>query len=146
MGRLRKFRGLPRGEQRLVLAAAALLAAARLGLWLLPFRTLHRVARAPGSRPLGAAPGQVAVPVERIVWAVGAASRVVPRSTCLVRALAARRLLGRHGHRSELRLGVARSRDGAFEAHAWLEQNDHVLIGGPVDQRFARLPSLEGDR
>jgi hypothetical protein len=127
-----------------VVSAATLLAVTRLALWLLPFRLVHRAAAARRRVPSGRCRARATVPAERIVWAVGAASRVVPRSTCLVRALAARRLLGRHGHPSELRLGVARGADGAFEAHAWLEQDGRVLIGGPVEQRFAPLPSLEG--
>jgi hypothetical protein len=81
--------------------------------------------------------------VERIVWAVGAAGRLVPRTTCLARALAAQALLARRGHASELRLGVAGGAGRVFEAHAWLERDGRVLIGGPVDERYVPLPAVD---
>ena len=49
--------------------------------------------------------------------------------TCLVRALALQRLLAEHGHRSELRIGVARG-PGGLLAHAWLVGEGEVLVGG----------------
>jgi hypothetical protein len=50
-------------------------------------------------------------------------------------------LLGRLGQRSELRLGVARKLGGQLEAHAWVETQGRIVIGGAVEgfQRFARL-------
>ncbi len=63
----------------------------------------------------------------RIAWAVPAAAQAVPRCTCLVRALAGRRMLWRRGIRSELRIGVAKSPD--FQAHAWLECDGTIVIG-----------------
>ncbi|HZS33220.1 MAG TPA: lasso peptide biosynthesis B2 protein [Methylomirabilota bacterium] len=138
MGRLRKFLHLPAAERRLLLAAVWLLALVRVALWAMPFRQLYgRVqARArPGARPT--------MPAERVIWAVTAADRFVPRSTCLVRALAGQILLARCGHASELRLGVAGG-GAAFEAHAWLEHDGRVLLGGPVEGRYTPLPSLHG--
>ena len=49
--------------------------------------------------------------------------------TCLVRALALQRLLAEHGHRSELRIGVAKG-DGGLLAHAWLVDGPEILVGG----------------
>ena len=144
MRRLARFLALPSAEQRLVLAAACLLAGVRLGLWILPFRRVHGAVGALASRPRPRAPSGPTI--ERIVWAVGAANCLVPRTTCLVRALAAQALLGRHGHTSELRLGVAGGAGRAFEAHAWLEHDGRVLIGGPVEARYAPLPALGSSR
>jgi hypothetical protein len=137
---LRRLLGLTGAERRLALSALGLLAAVRCGLWLLPFRTLYRLAEAAGrARPPA---GRLPVPRERVLWAVAATARFVPRPTCLVRALAARTLLARHGHPSELRLGVARGHGRAFEAHAWLEEDGRVLVGGPVDPRYVPLPPV----
>jgi hypothetical protein len=61
---------------------------------------------------------------------VATAARLVPGSTCLVRALAAQSLCRRFGYRPELRLGARRDDDGELEVHAWLEMDDEVLIGG----------------
>ena len=42
-------------------------------------------------------------------------------------------LLGRQGEPSELRLGVAKDDWGALQAHAWLESNGAVVVGGELD-------------
>ena len=71
------------------------------------------------------------VTAERVVALVTCADKHCPlRSTCLTRALAAHLLLARSGHESRLHIGVARDERGAFEAHAWLERNQQVILGG----------------
>jgi len=85
-------------------------------------------------------------PVETgiLIWAVGAAARRCPiRSTCLGEALVAEALLQRYGHKPVLCIGAKR-RDGRFEAHAWLEQDDAVLIGGPAAfiEQYTRFPEI----
>ncbi|MEM1115077.1 MAG: lasso peptide biosynthesis B2 protein [Bacteroidota bacterium] len=66
-----------------------------------------------------------------IVWAVDAvARRVVRQRPCLTQALVARHLLRRHGVESSLQIGAARDKDGAFRAHAWLEWEGEIVIGG----------------
>lgn len=141
MGRLGKFTALSPAERRLFVGTAMLLAAVRVGLWVLPFRSVHRALSALGNRPRTRGRGEP--PVERIVWAVGAAAQLVPRATCLVRALAAQALLARRGYASQLRLGVSGGSGRSFEAHAWIEQDGRVLIGGPVEARYVPLPALD---
>ena len=68
------------------------------------------------------------VPAALLLWAVRSVAARVPRSTCLVHAWAARRLLARHGYPSELRLGCLKIQ-GAFQAHAWLEYRGSVILG-----------------
>ena len=138
MGSLARFVALPARDRRLILAAAGLLAAVRVGLWVVPFRWVQgaiRSARHPLD-PRTAGPP----PLERIGWAVAVAGRRVPGSTCLVRALAAQGLFARHGYSSQLRLGVAHGPGRVFEAHAWLERDGQVLVGGPVDARYVPMP------
>ena len=73
-------------------------------------------------------------------WAVKAASRRMPfTATCLVQALALRMLLSRQGYDPHLRLGVAKDGDDRLEAHAWLEMDGQVLIGGEAGGRFVPL-------
>ena len=45
-----------------------------------------------------------------------------------------------HGHDSELHIGVAHE-DGAFAAHAWVEQDGRVLIGEAERRTYTRLVS-----
>ena len=79
-----------------------------------------------------------------LIWAIGAARRRCPlRTTCLGEALVAEALFRRHGFTPTLCIGAAR-REGRFEAHAWLEQDDAVVIGGPreIVEQYARFPEI----
>jgi len=67
-------------------------------------------------------------PLPKITWAVQVMGHFVPRSTCLVRALSGQILLARYGYSSLVKIGVSRSK-GEFEAHAWLEHGDEVVLG-----------------
>jgi hypothetical protein len=139
VSRLRKFLALAPEDRRLLLGAAGWLMATRLGLAVLPFGWLRTlVARA---RPTRAS--HPSSP-DRIAWAVAAAGRRIPGGTnCLVQAVAARVLLGRHGYSSRLRVGVARAPGGRLEAHAWVESDGRVLLGGPRVESYTPLPALE---
>jgi hypothetical protein len=140
MKQLGKLRRLPATQRRELLRALVLLWAVRLGLWMLPFDTLRRLLAAEQVVPR---PDRPAEPTERrVAWAVLAASRYVPRPTCLAQALAAQALLRRQGLPSQLRIGVARQEDG-LEAHAWLESQGRVVIGGGDLSRYVPLPRLE---
>lgn len=68
----------------------------------------------------------------RILWAVAAVSRrLVPGRPCLTQALAAQFLLRVRGAQSTvLRIGVARGPCGDVQAHAWLERDGTILLGG----------------
>ena len=141
MRRARRFLRLPPRDRRLLAEAAALVVLARLGLWLLPFRSvrglLARVpARATDARDDNTITG-------RIAWAVPVVSACVPAATCLTQALAAQALLARRGCPAELRIGVARGANGMLEAHAWVERDDRVVIGDRADlSRYSILQIL----
>jgi hypothetical protein len=125
----------------LLLQAGAIVLAVRVVLWVLPSATIVRIvrrvsdARAREKR----APRP---PVERVTSAVEAVSRRIPQATCLTQALSAQLLLRRFGYDSRLCLGVARSPRGQFRAHAWLERDGAVVIGGAESSAFTRLPAL----
>src|SRR5215204_1259008 len=130
MKRLRKFLHLPSGERRLLVKAALLLGAIRLGLWLLPFRTLRRMITQWSQVSGGLRKPDDQYSEERIVWGVTKASQYVPQATCLTQALAAQVLLARRGHPALLRIGFVKGEEDRLEAHAWLESRGEVLIGG----------------
>jgi hypothetical protein len=93
-----------------------------------------------------AQPGKGVRPsLEQIAWAVRAGSRYVPGAACLPQAWAARSLCLRYGYPAQLRLGVSKGESGALEAHAWVESDGKIVIGGLPDlSRYIPLPSLEG--
>jgi hypothetical protein len=85
--------------------------------------------------------------MRQVVWAVTVGSRYVPAATCLTQALVTQVLLSRRGHPASMRIGVARSEAGEFQAHAWVECRGRVVIGGAqAPLRFTPLPSLERER
>lgn len=68
---------------------------------------------------------------KQTVWAVDAvAKRILGDKPCLTQALVARHLLRDYGVETDLLLGAARKETGEIEAHAWLEREGIVVIGG----------------
>jgi hypothetical protein len=108
-----------------------------VGLWLMPFATLQRLLLR-WARPAGRTET-----AERLAWALAAAARRLPSPfrACLPQALAAEALLRRHGAPAELIIGVRRGptdpppsasivfRHRSFEAHAWVESGERVVVG-----------------
>ena len=89
-------------------------------LYLLPFSTVRKFsARISGQKGNG--------DLVDLVWAVNVAGEYVPRSTCLSKAMAAQILLSRHNYPSQLKIGVIK--EDEFEAHAWVEVEDEVVVG-----------------
>jgi hypothetical protein len=137
MGKLSKFRALPRPQRRLLVRTARLTATVSLALRLLPFTALQRWLQPKSASAAPAAPSK-----DDIVWAVTIAGRYVPGATCLVQALVAERMLKRAGHPAQLRIGV--SNQPTFRAHAWVESDGKVLLGETeVLAEFTSLPALK---
>jgi hypothetical protein len=128
------------GDWWLLLRAFTLTVGVRVALRLVPFRILRRVVHARRRPPTPGAPE-----VDRIAWAVQASARRVPDATCLTQALVAETLLHRAGHEAILHLGVARPGEGGggLDAHAWVESEGQVVVGGGELDRFTRLPVPE---
>jgi len=130
---LKRFFRLPEQEQLLVFQAFFAISLIRLSVALLSLRTVHRMAVTIAWRC------DESFSADRIVWAVRAAARFVPGSTCLVQALAAQALLIRHGFRPRLTIGVAKSEFDRFGAHAWVTSEDTVLIGEHQSENYTAL-------
>ena len=143
MRRLHKFMRLSRADRRLLLETAFLVGAVRLGLWLLPFRTVASLLR----RMVPAIPrpkDQRQDFIVRASQAVRVTSRMVPKATCLTQALATQVLVSRHGYEARLHIGVAKDGEERLEAHAWVVSNGRVVIGDRVDlSHYTALPPLD---
>ena len=142
MSRLYRFARLPWADQRLLIKSFWLLWGMRIGLWLLPLPTLRRLStRLTRSTP-ASRPGDDS-DIDRVAWAVAAASRFVPGTTCLSRALGSQILLAERGVQADLHIGVARDQHG-FRAHAWVKTGDRIVGGAPEEiEQFTPLPPLE---
>lgn len=134
-----KFFFLRRQEQSMLLKALLLLWACRLGLWLLPFKTLRRLLA-----KITFLATRDPARINTITWAVAVGSRYVPAATCLTQALAGQVLLNQHDVPAFLRIGVAKNEQGAFQAHAWVECRGRILIGdSPQLSRYTRLAEFD---
>jgi len=142
---MRKFLRLKTAERALLLRAVFGVMAARIMLLVAPLPGVRRVVWRMLSAASALAPGHCC-PAERVTWAVAVAAKWSPfGSTCLAAALVGQALLSRHGHPARLRIGVRREQDRTFAAHAWLESEGKVVVGGPasVIDRYKPLPELE---
>ena len=133
-----RFFGLQASDRLLITQAVVSVAAIRLALPLLPFRNLLSLLERASVR--FRVDGGVRPPASRIVWAIQAASKRVPRAnSCLPQALSARFLLARWGFPAELSIGVAKDGDGKLEAHAWVETFGEAVIGESQPGYFSPL-------
>lgn len=137
---IRKFLSLPPKERMLLIRALLLVAAVRLGLWVIPFSRLQRLVLWMAAKP-GRDRAEI-FSTEKLAWAIEMASRFVPKATCLTQAMAAKILFGIYGCDSLLKIGVARGEDGRMLAHAWLESRGRAVVGVP-ECEYTPLLSME---
>jgi Transglutaminase-like superfamily len=149
--RLRKALALSASDCLLIIQATLWFAVVELGLRLLQLRTvfaiLHeekRSARKSLSQPVGVAAD---IP-EHVGYCVELASRLHPlHPTCLKKALVFYALLTRRGFDVQLLIGAAKAitnTEGKLDAHAWLEYQGRVILGGPGRERYSILCALKG--
>jgi hypothetical protein len=137
----RKLAHMGRDRRRLVFQAAILTGTTRLLLRPLSLTSLRtfvdRLAK-------WIVPAESSAEEGEIVRAVSVVNRRIG-GTCLANALAAQALLVRYGYPATLRIGAS-LQDGGFAAHAWVEHNGQVLIGGPayVVAQYSPFPDLGG--
>ena len=139
MREIRLFVRLSAQERMLLLHATSTVAAARLALWLFPFRWVRR----PASRRRAVSLPLAAIPIRRLSWAVRAAARRIPQASCLTQALALQHLLIRAGHGSEIWIGVAKDQLRGFDSHAWVHCRGEIVLGDDCELgRYAPILTL----
>jgi hypothetical protein len=140
MSRLSKFLRLSSVEKTVLVRVWILLGIIRLALSLLSFTTLRKVLKV--ISPMIARSGG-ALSEDLLVWAVGIVSRYVPKATCLTQALTVQLFLKQSGRQACLHIGVTGSDNGRLKAHAWVESQGRVIIGGSDFAKFSSLTSFE---
>lgn len=138
MKTLIKFFLLPNRKRKLLIKALLMVWLIRLGLWLFSFKRLDRwlgyfdSARSNETKPDWEFVGEA-------VAAVRSSAGYVPAASCLTQALAVRAILKSKKQNSRLIIGIDKDRTKGFEAHAWIEIGDRIIIGKLPrhDQRFA---------
>jgi len=140
MRRIHKFLNLSSGERRLLMKTWVLLGVIRLGLELFPFSTFRKLLDR--LRPkLDSFKKEFSE--EQLVWSVTVVSRYIPKVTCLAQALTAQLLLQQAGHQACLHIGVEEAGKGSLKAHAWVESQGRILIGGFDLNKYTHLLALE---
>jgi hypothetical protein len=145
MARLLRFLRYPLSEQWILVQVSILLILIRIALILLPFRTISRFIQRIGRKKPGPNVSEDLF-VRRILWAINrTAGPILGDRACLTQALVGQVLLGRRGVDTQLRIGVLKDGDGRFQAHAWLESDGQVLLGGTVSdlRRYTVLPDWD---
>ena len=114
-----------------------------MGLKLLPFQTLRRLL-ARMAQPIRTLQEAEKASVDKVGWAVMVASHYIPGARCLAQALATQVLLERRGYPTQLRIGFTRDKGGQMSAHAWVESEGRVAIGGAGNMaRYIPVPLSE---
>lgn len=140
MSPIKRYKQLSAAERGLFFRALFVVAAVRLALWTVPFSlTQCWVSRLREPANVRAALDRRTI--RRVVWAVEAAARRIPRATCLTQGMATQIMLGQLGQASKLHLGV-RNLNGRFQAHAWVEAQGCIINGSAI-QGFDRFVVLE---
>lgn len=145
MGRLGNFLRLPSAQRRLILQVTFLLRATQLALRLFPFRRIYQWMKN-ASQPADGQGKKSIVDAGLICATVNKSGRYfLGIDSCFPQALVGEMLLERNGHPARLRIGVIKQPGGDLKAHAWVEQNGEVVIGGPIShvERYTPLPELD---
>ena len=141
MRAVNRFLRLDSVERVLLLKAFVLVCTSSIILRLLPFAIVQKIFANQVKRP----DCTHRRALERSLWAIAVAGKYMPKTTCLSLALAARRMLSREGYPAHLHIGVAKDHIGSFRAHAWVESEGRIVIGGQDSSSlFAPLGVIGG--
>lgn len=136
---LARFLALPWDEKRLVLRAVFRLACARVKL------STSRPGLAQTSG-IHATAGHSRYSPQQLATAVERASKVIPGSTCLPKAMTLASMLRADHHECELRLGVKQENE-KLAAHAWVETNGKPVTAGDfVASEFESFPVVSSSQ
>ncbi|MEN6553066.1 MAG: lasso peptide biosynthesis B2 protein [Methanobacterium sp.] len=123
------FMKLSSREKHLALQSLFWVLRVRLMIWIFPFPQVQkRVQKMASSASRKDSKPDHVFSIHRIRFMIMVASRYVPRATCLVQALAGYIVFSKYGYSTQIKIGVL-NEDGVFEAHAWLERGDKVVLG-----------------
>ena len=129
----------------MIFQIAFIMVLVRLALRIMPVKTA-RTLLAWGAETCGAPETNDSAYKNRVVWAVSAVgNRILGDGPCLTQALTTQLLLRRRGYRASLNIGVAKDKYALLVAHAWVESDGVIVIGGPEKdlEGYTRLSAIE---
>jgi hypothetical protein len=125
MTKIHNFLKLKSSEKMILIKALFLLWIVRIMLSILPFKVIKQIIKKFTVIPNNNAPKY---PIEKLTWSINVMSSYTPKVTCLNQALAAKILLSQYHYPSDVKVGVSKD-EGKFEAHAWLESDNKLILG-----------------
>jgi hypothetical protein len=126
MGIISSFIRLPSREKLVAIQSLYWVIIIRIMIWIFPFHSVQKkVQKNAGNSALN---NNHSMSMSRLRLMIVIAARYVPRATCLVQALAGHILFSKYGYSTSIKIGVLTD-NGEFEAHAWLEHKDSVVLG-----------------
>ena len=128
---LTRYFQLSISKQLLLIESVQIMILIRIGLRLLPYKTMNRLLKR-FDREIGLNQKTNNNRQDDIIWAISkTGEKLYGENTCLPLALAGQLHLNLHGFPARTQLGVTKTDEGMIIAHAWVECNGEVLIGGP---------------
>ena len=137
MNRILIFFKLPNNKKSLFIKSLILIIFIRISLTILPFSKVKKISKI-FSRSNNDQINNKSI--EDIIWSIDVVSIYIPRATCLTQAITAQILLYRYNHPSKLKIGVMKKND--FEAHAWLEINNEIVLG-KSEEKYVPILNLD---
>jgi hypothetical protein len=136
MSKIHSFYRLSSNRKGLFIKSLILISFIRLSLYLFSFSKVKKISKR-FSRSNNNQNDTKSI--NEIVWAVKIASKYVPRATCLTQAITGQILLSRYNNPSKLKIGVMKEEE--FEAHAWLEIDNKIVLGESENEYVTILES-----
>lgn len=142
MGIISSFIRLPSREKLVAIQSLYWVFIIRIMIWIFPFYSVQkRVQKIAGNSNPHI---NHSMSMSRLRLMIVVAARYVPRATCLVQALAGFILFSRYDYSTSIKIGVL-NENGEFEAHAWLEHDDIVVLG-ESEKGFKTIMDIGGDQ
>ena len=129
--KINKFHHLSAGDKFLLSKSFYLLIAVRVVLHLVSFQKILQRIDKESVFPFTKTDKRPSF--DKIAWAVETVGRYIPGTTCLYKALASKIMLAQYGYDACIHIGVDKKEAGSLDAHAWVEIDGHILIGGARD-------------
>jgi hypothetical protein len=139
--RIINFINLDNSEKKILTQAYFFLLIIRLMLWILPFSHIKKLKN--NYIPILKESKKHQVSIEKLIWAIQIMNTYTPHATCLTRALAAQLLLSKYNFPSTVQIGVSKNKY-KFEAHAWLEINNKIILG-KSESKYSPILKLGGN-
>jgi len=135
MKRLLDFVRLPVEDEWLLIKSFLLLGVVRISLFVLPFSSVRWLLLQWKRRTVRADRLDLNH-IRKVTWAIKAASRYVPRASCLTQGISVVLLLDQLGQLAHLKIGVAKGTSQNLVAHAWVESHGRIVLGNDPNPSY----------